>query len=128
MVTLRQCYGITQVVYIGFMCYIAVLPFIVPYIRNLVPSLWRCTYETIYHEPCPFCGATTYIYRFVVYGEPLPVYITLAALVLAEEVLRHSYICRRLLKKRELSKGFMMADLLGSLAAIALVLCCFLMR
>ena len=124
--TFFKVYQTVQAVCVGLLLYVAALPFFVPYIRMLAPGFWRCTHETLYHEPCPFCGVTTYVYRFVVYGEPLPAYMAVALCVWAEELLRHAYICCRLRQNDTLTRGFVITDILCTVSAVIVTLCCFL--
>ncbi len=124
--TFFKVYQTVQAVCVGLLLYVAALPFFVPYIRMVAPGLWRCTHEALYHEPCPFCGATTYVYRFVVYGEPLPAYMAVALCVWAEELLRHAYICCKLRKNDTLPRGFVTTDIWCTVCAGVVVLICFL--
>ncbi len=121
-----KVYRTAQAVYVGLLVYVVVLPLMVPYIRRIAPGFWRCTYETLYHRPCPFCGTTTYLYRFFVYGEALPAYLVVPALILMEEAVRHAYLFCRLWKPYALTPRGVVVDAVCTFAALGVVLLCFL--
>lgn len=51
-------YRIVNLVILFYLLILFLLPFIDEKMKSTIPSVWRCSYRTITHKPCPYCGIT----------------------------------------------------------------------
>ncbi len=90
-----RVYGTVSAVLLGLLLYSAVFPFISPLMERIAPVVWRCQYRAFTGEPCPFCGLSGDMRRFLATGRTEgsanPAFGSLLALFAGELILRASF-------------------------------------
>lgn len=124
----QKDFFIYQLVLLCMLVYGFLFPLIVPYMRELFPDFWHCTYQAHFHKPCPFCGTTTYFYRLLVYGEALPGYLMLASGIALFEFFRKAVLCFVLGRGKRVPILLCVVDVVCTVVGIIAVVCCFLLR
>lgn len=95
-----------QFILLGLMVFFCAFPLLLPYIRPLAPEMFKCPCE-----PCPFCGTTTYLYRFFKHGAPLPYHLQVGAWCMGIELVRKLGICLYLLCGGCMKRRWITADI-----------------
>ncbi|PIE51521.1 hypothetical protein CSA37_10965 [Candidatus Fermentibacteria bacterium] len=55
----------TNLVILGFLLWVMVFPVISPFMEELMPEIWQCSYRSLTGNPCPFCGLTGDMRKYI---------------------------------------------------------------
>lgn len=58
-------YRTVNLVLLGFLLYLLVFPLVSPFMEKIAPSVWKCHYRALTGRPCPFCGLTGDMRRYL---------------------------------------------------------------
>lgn len=90
-----RVYGTVNAVLLGLLLYSAVFPFISPVMERIAPAVWRCQYRAATGRPCPFCGLSADMRRFLstgsTEGSDNPAFGFLLTLFAGELILRAAF-------------------------------------
>ena len=64
----RKIYVVVQKILLGYILYLFMLPVITPFMKKIVPLIWRCQYTKITGKPCPFEGMTSDFKSIIQHG------------------------------------------------------------